>query len=65
MINVQTFNAGGDIVASEQFMRAESVRKMARITFNKGMGVAINGNDCFSFAEVDRALRVVEAEVVA
>lgn len=65
MIEVQTFNAGGDVVASDVFMRNDSVLRMARKTFDAGNGMAINGRDCFTFAEVERALRVVGAEVVA
>ena len=35
-------------------------------TFNADCGVAINGVDCFSFAEVDRAInRNVAMEVAA
>lgn len=65
MIEVQTFNAGGDVVASERFIRNDGVLKMARKTFDAGNGMAINGRDCFSFAEVERALRTVGAEVIA
>ncbi len=66
MIDVQTFNASGDVVACESFRAESAALKLARIAFKMGCGVAINGVDCFSFAEAERALtRTVAEEVMA
>lgn len=63
-IEVQTFNASGDVIACETFRSDAGAMKLARIAFKMDCGVAINGNDCFSFAEVERALRQSHAEEV-
>lgn len=65
MIDVQTFNASGDVVACESFHTESAALKLARVAFKMDCGVAINGMDCFSFAEAERALRIASAEVVA
>lgn len=66
MINVQTFNASGDVVAAESFHAESAALRLARIAFKMDNGVAINGVDCFTFAEAERALRrVVAVEVAA
>ena len=65
MINVQTFNAAGDVVACESFRAEGGALKMARMAFKFGCGVAINGFDCFTFAEAERALTRTVAEEVA
>jgi hypothetical protein len=65
MINVQTFNASGDVVACENFHREGGALKLARIAFKMGCGVAINGVDCFTFAEAERALNATVAVEVA
>ena len=65
MIDVQTFNASGDVVACESFHHEAGALKLAHIAFKMDCGVAINGVDCFSFAEAERALRVSNAVEVA
>lgn len=66
MIDVQTFNTAGDVVAAESFRSEGGALKMARMAFKFGCGVAINGMDCFTFAEAERALnRAAAVEVAA
>ena len=65
MINVQTFNASGDVVDCESFRHEACALNMARVAFKMDCGVAINGVDCFSFAEVECALRNANAVEVA
>jgi len=65
MIDVQTFNSNGDIIANDSCDRESAVRRLARYAFAKLGGVSINGHDCFTFHEVDRAIKQATAEVVA
>lgn len=64
MIEVQTFNASGDVVFADKFRGEGGALKTARIAFKMGCGVAINGVDCFTFAEAERALTKTVAEEV-
>lgn len=57
MIEVHAFNAAGDVICRETFVNESGAHRMARIAFNMGCGIAINGRDCFTFAEAERALR--------
>lgn len=65
-INVQSFNASGDVIYSDSFKSPDGVLKTARVAFKLGHGIAIEGIDCFTFAEAERAIiRATAQEVVA
>jgi len=65
MTQTETFNAAGDVIAVESFHNPAGALKLARIAFSIDCCVAINGVDCFTFAEAERAIRKQFAEVVA
>ena len=64
MIEVQTFNATGDVVYQERFYGTVGPMKIARGAFQRNCGIAINGVDCFTFAEAERAIRRVADTIV-
>lgn len=65
MIEVQMFNASGDVTFADRFSNAAGVLMMARRAFGNDCGMAINGVDCFTFAEAERAIIKTTAEVAA
>jgi len=65
MIEVHAFNSVGDVICRETFVNESGAHRMARIAFSCGHGVAINGRDCYTFAEAERALRADRIVAVA
>lgn len=58
--DVQVFNASGNVQCATLIKKSSDVLKEARLTFQKGCGIAINGIDCFTFAEVERVIKHYE-----